>query len=138
MGAFRKDKPIAGDGTSFEKRRTARSWEFDPPSFRHIERGNAMSENDEIVVDVDVDITIPGVNVTIDETMPTYSESELDKLRATSKEVSLDEMKRVAIGLASGEIQVVISPQVEKQLAEMGLDIQEVIQQMIKSGGGAS
>lgn len=37
----RKGKPKDGDGTGFETRRGSRPWEFDPPSFRSLDKRQA-------------------------------------------------------------------------------------------------
>lgn len=75
------------------------------------------------------------VKVTIDKNAPFLTEEEEEELRARAKSAEADPegFKKALLGAK----EIIITPQVEAQLKEMGLTVDELVAMMLKSGGAA-
>ena len=73
------------------------------------------------------------VKITVDKSIPALSEEEIEEAKECAQPATDADFKRIMLGTK----EVVISPQVEAQLKELGITTDELIAMMLKQGGAA-
>lgn len=71
------------------------------------------------------------MKIKIDKTMPELTDDEIKELKKDIKEATPEEFRKSMLGTK----EVILSPQVARQLKELGMTADEMVAMMIKAAG---